>query len=383
MANTLTNLAPDLYAALDTVSRELTGMIPAVQINADGIQRAAVGEKVRIPVTGAANVGDITPGMTSPEPTNQTVNNVEVEITKSRAAEFGFVGEEQLGLNNGVGYGKIQVDMIAQGMRALVNEVESDLTSQYIKTSRAYGTVGTIPFTSGLGELAQMHKILVDNGSPTTDKQMVLNTVAGASLRSNTGLTNVNNAGSTDTLREGIFGRLTGFAVRESGQFIDHTAGTGASATSDATGYAVGSTSITLAAVGTGTILAGDVITFAGDDNKYVVETGAGAVSGATIVIAAPGLQKALPTSATALTVTADYSVNMAFDRGAVQLVTRAPALPQEGDMAIDRMTVTDALSGLSFEVSVYPGYRKVRYEIALAWGYKVSKPEHTALLIG
>ena len=72
----------------------------------------------------------------------------------------------------------------------------------------------------------------------------------------------------------------------------------------------------------------------------------------------------------------------MAFYRNAIQLVTRAPALPQEGDLAMDRMTMTDPRSGLAFEVSMYPGYRKVRFEVALAWGWKVTQPRNTALLL-
>ena len=81
MANTLTDLIPDLYAALDVVSREQVGFIPAVTMNAtDG--RAAVGESVRVAVTRAANVVDITPAMVTPEPTDQVVDNVPIIITK-------------------------------------------------------------------------------------------------------------------------------------------------------------------------------------------------------------------------------------------------------------------------------------------------------------
>ena len=73
----------------------------------------------------------------------------------------------------------------------------------------------------------------------------------------------------------------------------------------------------------------------------------------------------------------------MGFDRNAIQLVARPGSIPQEGDLAIDRMMITDPVSGLAFEIAVYPGYKKVRYEVGLAWGVKVTKPEHTMLLIG
>ena len=73
----------------------------------------------------------------------------------------------------------------------------------------------------------------------------------------------------------------------------------------------------------------------------------------------------------------------MAFNRSAIVLAARAPARPSEGDMASDVIVITDPRSGLSMEFAMYQGYRKVRYEVALAWGVKNIKPEHTALLLG
>jgi hypothetical protein len=126
------------------------------------------------------------------------------------------------------------------------------------------------------------------------------------------------------------------------------------------------------------------VITFAGDSNQYVVETGDADVSnGGTIVLAKPGLRAAIAASTTAITVTNSYAANLAFARSAIVLAARPPAIPEEGDMADDAMIVTDPRSGLSFELRMYREYRRVRYELALAWGVALIKPEHAALLKG
>lgn len=387
MANTLTGLVPTIYNALDVVSRELVGLIPAVTSDMT-YARAAVGQTVMSPVTPAATATDITPAVTPPNDGDQTIGNVPMTITKARRVPIRWNGEEKLGLdNNGASYNVILSNQFQQGMRTLVNEVEGDLAALHTKASRAYGTPGTAPFgtPADLSDSAGALRILEENGAQGLDFQLALGTAAMANLRGKQSvLFKVNEAGREDMLRNGITDRLQNLALRQSAQIKTFTAGTGAAATTNASGYAVGATAITLASAGTGTILAGDVISFAGDPNKYLVAAGDTDVSnGGVITIAAPGLQKAIPASATAITVSATSARNMFFARSAIALATRAPALPPQGDSAIDRMIVTDALTGLSFEVSMYAQYRQMQYEVALAWGCAAVKPEHIGLLLG
>jgi hypothetical protein len=385
MANTLTNLIPDVYSALDVVSRELVGMIPAVTRDPN-TERAAVNQTVRSFVAPAATAGDITPGVTPPDDGDQTIGNVDLTITKARRVPIRWNGEQTKGVNNGgPGVQAIKRAQIAQAIRTLVNEMEADLAALYVNASRSYGAGGTIPFgTAGdYTDASMTRKILVDNGAPTSDMQLVVNTGAGANLRGKQG-GKANEAGTDIILRQGVLLDIHGFAIRESAQIKTHTKGTGASATTNAAGYAVGATVITLAVAGTGTILAGDSITFAGDTNQYVIASGDADVSNAgTITLAAPGLRQAIPAAATAITVAATGPRSMAFARSAIVLATRAPALPEEGDSALDRMLITDPVSGITFELAMYAQYRQMQYEISAAWGVKAVKTEHLALLAG
>jgi len=383
MPNTLTNLIPSAYRALNVVSRELVGFIPSVQLDPSA-EMLAVGQTIYIPQAPVNSAGkDITPAMAFPTAAYQTIGSKSHSLTKQRAFPFSWQNEERKAMDSGPGYLSINEQQIAQAIRACVNEMEVDIAvAAKNGASRAFGaTAGTAPV---LTDWAQAKKILDDNGAPSTDRTSVFDTSAGVALRSTSNLYKVNEAGDGGSLlRQGLLGNLFGFNLRESAQIQTTTKGTAASATTDNAGYAVGATVLTLASAGTGTIVAGDIITFAGDTNKYVVASGDADVSnGGTITLAEPGLRVAMSAATKAITVFGTSARNTAFSRNAILLSTRLPA-SVSGDLATDRQVITDPVSGISFELSMYPGDRMVHYEVAACWGVTVIKPEHLAIIVG
>lgn len=379
--NTLTGLIHIIYRNLDVISQEAVGYAPSVSRDAES-SRAAVGQIVTVNRTPPIAAKNIVPAMVVTEGPGVVMDPVTMTITKSRAVPLPWRGEEILSLvSPGPGHNTVLDDEIQQAFRTLRNEIDIDLAVEVKDAaSRAVGVAGTTPFNDQIDESADALKIMIDNGAPLTDLQMVINSTVGAQLRSNTQLTKANEAGTDETLRNGTLLNLNKFNIRESAGVQETTKGTGSSYTSDASGYAVGATNITLI-TGTGTIVTGDVATFAGDTNKYIVAVGLAAPG--VLTIAAPGLRIALPTSAVALTVGETAVQNSFFSRSAVLLLNRLPALPGGKDAATSRFNVTDPNNNLVFDIALYLGYHMAQWEIATAWGVKNIKPEHTGTLLG
>lgn len=383
MANTLTGLIPTLYEALNVVSREMVGFIPAVRLDS-GAERAAVNQTVRVPIGESGELENITPGADPANSGDTPVGFADVTITKSQAAPIRWNGEEQRAVGSSGTYNRVLADQFASGMRKLVNAVEVDCAvAAKIGASRAYGTAGTAPLgtANDLSDLAGVAQILDENGCPIGDRQLVLNSAAIANLRGKQSvLFKVNEAGSSDMLRTGMTDLLQNMAVRYSAGARLHTKGTGTGyLVDDADGVAIGDTEVVVD-TGADTILAGDVVTFAADAvNKYVAGT---ALSGSAFSLNKPGARVLIPNN-NAITVGNSYTPNFAFSRTAIVLAARAPASPEGGDAADDAMMLTDPVSGLTFEVRVYRQYRQVKFEVCLAWGVSVIKPEHVALLLG
>ena len=386
MSNTLTGLIPTLYNALDQVSRELIGFIP--NVNADSTaDMAAINQTVRSPIVPQGSLEDIVAGDRPADSGDQTIGYQDVTITKSKAYPIRWTGEEQLSVTaNGV-VNTILADQFAQGLRTLTNAIEADLGAQYAAMSRAYGTAGTTPFATAndLSDLAEANRILDDNGAPQVGRVMIVGSAARAKLEGkHSELFKVNEAGDAgELLRQRQMRQLMGFGMGYSAGVASHVKGTATGALVNGA-LSAGATEIVFdgATAGATGIKAGDVITFAADTaNKYIVKTGATGATG-TITIQGPGLLTDIPDN-NAITIGANFTGNMFYQRNALLLATRQPAMPEGGDEAEDVTTITDPVSGLTFQVALYKQYRRVKYEIGMAWGTGAPNGKHGGVLLG
>jgi hypothetical protein len=387
-ALTLTGLISTIYEARNKVSRERIGFIGAVTKNSSA-EAAALDQTIRVPIAPAVTTaGDNTPALEIPDTGAATISYVDMSISRSKHVPVPISGEEARSLANSGNLNDVMSQRFQEAFRYLDNYIESDLASTYKYASRGTGTAGTTPFnTAGtVSDFANVMRILDDNGCPPDGLALVLNNAAWANLRGKqSNFFKVNEAGSDEMLRDGAMAKAFGFNLFQSGNVATHTIGTLAgSPTLDSTDYAVGTTTVTLASAGTGTIVEGDMLNIADQNNGiwYGVRTGDASVAdGGTVVLNNPGLQIAQTSNTSALTIAASYKANLAFHPSAIQLITRPPAMGD--DKAIGREMIYDDISGITYEVAEYPGFGVNVFHVRLAWGWKAIKQNHIAVLMG
>lgn len=387
MANdiSLTGLTELLYQARDQVAREPTGFIQGCIVNG-GSEGVSIGGTVTsLRTQEPTAVTSYTPAMTVPAAADITSAAETMTIDGVAGADIPMKGEQFAQLAATVGIETAMRQLYAQSIRKMVNLIEA-AAGVAIKngSSRAAGTAGTTPFASNFHIINSVRQILEDNGAPVEDGDLslVINTTAGTNLRNLTTLTKANEAGTDATLRRGEMLNISGFSIRSSAGVAAHTKGTGTSYQVNQTGLTNGSTSVTVD-TGSGTAVAGDIITFAsgtGSGHNYVVKTGLAAAG--TLVLNQPGLRGNIAEN-NAITIGNDYTANLGFHKTAVEIAMRPPAQPPTGDIGVQIAVLTDEKTGLSFEARLYKGFGMNQIRIICLYGIKVWKPEFVATLLG
>lgn len=374
MANTLTALAPLLFSAARVVPRELTGIVG--HINRDFQDKGvAKGDTVTVSVAPAATVSTYTEAQTFTAGTDRTASSTVLTLNQSKVSSFNLTAEQERSLGNAGVAQDFLVQTLQQHFRAHVNAMESyTWLAARAAASRATGTAATDPFATDQKPLADALKILLDNGAGNMDLAAIISTTGGTNLRKVANLFKVNESGG-DMVKTGVLGNLYGFDIRESAAVTTVAAGTGSAYTTTAAGFAVGTTSLPLI-TGTGTVLAGDVVTFAGDTNKYIVKTGVAAPG--TIVIQEPGLLVAMSAATKAMTIGSIATADLCLRRDAVCLVARPGLQPMGG--GFEQQVITDPQTGLSFLLVRAVGdgmaswYVRTVYDVFAPNGYAIAQ---------
>jgi hypothetical protein len=394
MANTIdADLYPHLYAASYKVARNITGCIPAVNHNfadQDGgrtIDVSQMGEDktyVKVPIAGAGTAADYTPAQSPAVGADSTDTEVSVQITKSRKVSFHQTVGERESLNAGGNDNAVILfrQKIADAMNQLVNEVETDIATDIKKyASRARGVAGTAPFASDLSALTAVKRELDDNGAPDDGmRSFVMNSAAYENFMNLAIVQQANVADSSAFLRQGVLLDHLNFAMRYSPKLATHTKGTATGFDANG-GEPVGEETIAVNGSDSGTILAGDIVTWVGDTNKYAVisASASGAATG-NIVIGEPGMKATLADTVEG-TIGANYTPNYAIHKNSYVLAMRAPHI--ESNNLVFTTQVTDPVSGLTFTIVEAPGDGLTTWRVQLAWGFKGINQAFNVIYLG
>jgi len=275
---------------------------------------------------------------------------------------------------------RIIQEHIGPAAYALANNIDAALWALYtdVGARTAWGTA------TAAAELAAVRKKMFDNQVPLNMGNLYfgMGSTMESELLADAIFTQHQGAGElgVQTAISGRMGTKFGMELYAAQNCPSHTSGTTtdlAGAVNNASGYAKGATSIALDALGTGTILAGDTLTFAGHTTEYAVTADVTIAANAATVAISPPLQAAVADNEVVTLVSDDETeVGLAYHRNAFALAM-AP-LPEIGNELGARVAVVqDPQTGLALRSRLYYVGNSSQVHVALdcLYGVKTLDP--------
>lgn len=372
MANILAAVIPRLLAQGLLALRE--NAVTAMTVNRGYEQMAGErGSTIDVPIPSAIQASAVVPGVTAPDPGDLTPSFVPIVMDQWFEAPFQLSDKEQLEVMDGT------IPMqAAEAVKALVNEIDNSILSQYKSVFGYHGTPGSTPFASDTSDVTQTRKVLQEQLAPQDPRWFLIDPEAEANALNLRAFQDASWVGSAETVTTGTFDNRFGFGWAVNQNLPTHTSGTADDYT--VTGVnAIGATTLTVtSAANNGTFLEGDIIQIAGGDQTYVItqdELGAPAPS----ITIQPALRVAT-TGAEAITVEGSHQINLAYHRDAFALAMRPLKQDKVGRQVFSQV---DPVSGLALRVEVLEEHRRTRLSIDALWGVKCVRPELAARLSG
>jgi hypothetical protein len=378
MANALAEVVPKLLAQGLLALRQQSIMPRLVNRSYDAMA-AERGTTVNVPIPSAVSATPVVPAATSATATVTDIvpTSAALILENWYEAAFALSDKEILEVMDGV------LPMEAsEAIKSLANVVDADIFAEYVGVYGFSGT-GTTPFATDLSDYTNSRTVLNRQLAPMNDRRVVLSPDAEGNALLLRAFQDAGFGGGAGVILEGQIGRKVGADWWMSQNVPSHTAGTAAGATTNATGYAVGLKTITLATAGTGSILVGDIITFAGQTQTYAVTAGDASVADGGTISFEPGLVAAIPAAATAITLKASHAVNLHFHRDAIAFASRPLLDTSFEDRLVAMQSAVDPISGLTLRLEVTREHRRWKWAYDILWGAKLIRPALATRLTG
>lgn len=308
-----------------------------------------------------------------------------IPLNRWRRSGFYLTDKEQEEIVGG-----IQSRQTAEAVKALAQDINAFIFSRYTRVFGYVGTAGVTPFATDVTGATNARAQLNRQTVPLADRRLVLDVNAEANALALPAFAQAQQIGSATTVIEGTIGRRYGFDVAMDQQVPTHvsTALTAGAATcvgvqavnaGSTDGGRTGTVSIAKA-TNASPLVAGDIISFAGDPNTYVVTANTNLIVGNTTVPIAPALQVA-KTGGEAVTLRASHVVNLAFHRDAFGFVSRP--LQTSSQNVAEMMSVADPVSGVALRLEVVRQNKQTLFDFDVLYGAACVRPELAVRLAG
>lgn len=382
-ANTLQNLIPTLFAQ-GLQSLRSNCVMPSMVLNDFGDEAKEKGEIIQVPVPSAMAVSDVVPGPTAPDPAGVAPSTASIPLTNWKESAFTLTERELAAVVDG-----IAPMQLSSAVEALAQSVNASIFALHNGIYGFTGTPGTTPFATDITAATAARRVLGMQKAPLNNRRMVINPDAEASALSLPAFYGALNSGTDQAIKEGQIGRKFGFDWMMDQQVPTHVSGTittglaAKAATAQASGlYSV--TATTAATTGAAALLAGDIITFAGDSQTYTLTANATQAAAATdVVLSISPAKKVALVGGEAITVKPSHVVNLAFQREAFAFASRPLASASLTKNKDESFQISDPVSGMTMRLSYREEFHRTRLAFDILWGVGLIRPELACRVAG
>lgn len=380
MANNLVNIA-DKIMARGLLAMRSTNAISRYVNRSYDVEAAEIGSTIDIPIASAVPARDVTPAQTPPATQDSAPTKAQIVFDFHKEAPFHLTEKEMREVDVNGSFVPLQT---SEAIKSIVNAWNAYIINKAkLGFFNVSGTAGTTPFASALTAYNDARRQLNIELAPTSDRAVILDPFAESNALGLPQFTQADQRGDQGGIVDGVIGRKLGADWAMDQQLATHTAGVPGGTPLVNGALSIGATTVVLDGAGaSGTYNAGDIVSFAGSTQTYVVTanvTLSGTGTGSIVIF--PPLRANVADNA-AITLRATHMNNFVMHRDAISAAVRVlPPAPSE--LGVISRTAIDPVTGMPLRLTLKLRHYQLEWTFDLLGGATVSRPEWGVRLLG